>query len=539
MKFLCLFFSMSAVCFTVGLTAQTPEMTWAFGLGSSSNEDIHSVTVDQNGHIIIVGGFYATIDFDPGPGVNEMTANGDMDLYIAKYDSESNLQWVKQIGSELEDFARYVQCDEQGNIFVTGYFSGSVDFDSGVNSYVLTSNGLQDVFVLKMNGQGDLIWVYSFGGDSTDMGYAVMPDADGNVYVTGAFMNEVDFDSGQGIELRSASERDIYLLKLNQLGNFIWVYAAGGTGWDYGGSIILTESAVYVSGAFRNQVNFNPNSSELVQSAGNVDSFIAKFQSAGQFEWVKTIGGPLEDYVFFNEDPSGYLCAGGWFKGTCDFDPSENQFLLTSNGQADGIICKYDLDANLIWAKNYGGVNPDYGQGVNVDGNGNVYVSGLFEGSPDMDPGNASAIITSNGLQDMFVSKYTMNGDFVWTYGTGSPQNDYAYTTCVSESGEVYVGGWVGGSLDFDQGDDLILYDLVGGHDIALFKLETICPDIGTSQSFNLCPGDSIMVGNSTYTHDGVYEDKFIAINGCDSIVVTILAYTQIIAEIETNGDIK
>ncbi|MBX7052540.1 MAG: T9SS type A sorting domain-containing protein [Flavobacteriales bacterium] len=529
---------LSVISFS-GMFAQTMIMPWAFGLGSQYDEDVHSMSVAPNGDVLIVGGFFNTIDFDLSAGTNVQTSNGGQDMYIARYDHDGNLVWVKHIGSTNEDFARFVKADTNGDIYVTGHFYGTVDFNPDGAGDVRVSNGGADMFVMKLDQDGNFIWVSTFGGSSTDMGFAVAADPSGNVYCAGAFMSSVDFDNSANVDMRYATDRDIFLVKLDVNGNSQWAYTAGGSDWDYAGAVILKGQDVFVSGAFRNQVRFDGNdNSTIISSAGNVDSFLVKLQDDGSFQWVKTIGGGLDDYAFFTDDPTGNLACGGWFKGTCDFDTSPASYTLTSNGNADAIIGKYDVNGNLIWAKNIGGTSNDYGQGVNVDGNGNIYISGLYEGTADYDPGPGTSMISSNGMQDIFACKYTGVGSFVWSYSTGSTANDYAYTCASSPGGEVYVGGWVGSSLDFDPSANVNYYQHVGGHDIAVFKLDTDCPVISTTQTFELCPGDTITVGNSTYTQAGVYEDKFVAVNGCDSIVVTILAYTQINTDIEQNGNV-
>ena len=376
---------------------------------------------------------------------------------------------VAKFGSTGEDKGYSVAVDSSGNIYTTGIFSGTVDFDPGAGTANLTSAGSWDVFVSKLNSAGELVWVKKFGSTAADQGRAIAVDTLGNVYTTGSFSGTVDFDPGAGTSNLFSGQDAVFVLKLNSAGEFVWAKQLNEswTSVAYGYSIAVDSSGnVYTTGNFRGTVDFDPGAgaSNLTSagSTGNVDAFVSKLDSTGAFVWVKQFTGTGNKDEFgysIAVDSSGNVYTTGYFSGTTDFDPDPAGGAvanLTSAIGEDVFVSKLNSTGAFVWVKQFGGTSSEQGRSIAVDSSGNVYTTGFFQGTADFDPdpaGGAVANLTSAGALDVFVSKLDATGAFVWAKqfsGTGS--FDQGNSIAVDSSGNVYTTGNFRGTVDFDPG---------------------------------------------------------------------------------------
>ena len=376
---------------------------------------------------------------------------------------------VAKFGSTGEDKGYSVAVDSSGNIYTTGIFSGTVDFDPGAGTANLTSAGSWDVFLSKLNSAGELVWVKKFGSTAADQGRAIAVDTLGNVYTTGSFSGTVDFDPGAGTSNLFSGQDAVFVLKLNSAGEFVWAKQLNEswTSVAYGYSIAVDSSGnVYTTGNFRGTVDFDPGAgaSNLTSagSTGNVDAFVSKLDSTGAFVWVKQFTGTGNKDEFgysIAVDSSGNVYTTGYFSGTTDFDPDPAGGAvanLTSAIGEDVFVSKLNSTGAFVWVKQFGGTSSEQGRSIAVDSSGNVYTTGFFQGTADFDPdpaGGAVANLTSAGGWDVFVSKLDATGAFVWAKqfsGTGS--FDQGNSIAVDSSGNVYTTGNFRGTVDFDPG---------------------------------------------------------------------------------------
>ena len=179
----------------VGL-GQASGWEWAKSKGGTGWEDGFAIVLDDSDNVYTTGDFEGTVDFDAGPGVVNLTSAGFYDIYISKSDSAGNLVWAKRIGGNMGGAPFYesgyaITLDALGNVYVTGHFTGTVDFDPGVNTFNLTGGG---VFVLKLNRGGDFIWARAMGAAGYNMGTSIAVDGAGNVITSGIYQGQGDFD---------------------------------------------------------------------------------------------------------------------------------------------------------------------------------------------------------------------------------------------------------------------------------------------------------------------------------------------------------
>ena len=346
--------------------------------------------------------------------------------------------------------------DPLGNVYVTGYFQETADFDPGPEVYNMTSVGNDDIFVSKFDANGQFVWAVSFGDFDFDWGAGITTDTFGNVILTGYFKGTVDFDPGPGTYNLSAGSIDIYVLKLDADGSFVWARNMGGQGDDTGRAIVLDDSGnVYTTGRFQETADFDPGPNVYNLTAnGETDIFVSKLNNEGNFVWAKSIGGSSEDQGnSIALDSANNVYTTGYFRNDAvDFNPGPGQHYLTAIGGSDMFVLKLNSDGAFTWAINIGGPDSQRGLGIAIDKNFNVYTTGYFRGTVDFDTGPGTYNLTSSGERDIYILKLDTNGAYVWVKSFGAAENDKGYAIALDKNGNVYTTGEFVGTVDFDPG---------------------------------------------------------------------------------------
>lgn len=436
--------------FSLKANAQAPDWLWAKGIGGINNDDGISIAVDGSGNVFTTGQFEGVGDFDPGLGVFQLTSTVETDIFISKIDSFGNFMWAKAIGGNSFDIGNSIILDASGNVYITGSFNGIVDFDpDSLENFNLTSSGLKDIFVCKLDGNGNFMWAKAMGGTSDDYGRSVAVDAFSNVYTTGSFKEIADFDpdSSTNFNLTSAGSGDIFISKLDWMGNFIWAKSMGGTEYEEGHSIAIDDFGyVCIAGYFSGTVDFDPDSLGIfnLNSEGLTDIFISKLNNSGSFSWAKSIGGITNDKCYsIALDAFSNVYATGYFTGIVDFNPNAGTFNLTSAGD-DIFISKLDSSGNFIWGKAIGGTSGDRGLSIALDAFGNVYTTGSFEGTTDFDPDSSGTFnLSSAGSGDMFISKLDSAGNFSWARTSEGISLEEGLSIAIDRFGYTHVTGFL------------------------------------------------------------------------------------------------
>ncbi len=457
--------------------AQGQDLAWARKMGSSQSDVGFDVAADAAGNSYITGYYRGTVDFDPGAGVSKLTSAGDRDIFVAKYDSAGMLLWARSFGGPDSDAGTSIAVDPSGNVLTTGWFRATVDFDPGPGESNLTTANEYSCFISKLDSNGDFVWVKQLGGTDLSEGDSVAADSAGNVYSTGYFYGTIDLDPGAGVSNAAAAGfDDVFLSKLDSAGNFIWGRRYGGSGYDYGNSLVLDAAAnIYTIGAFQNAVDFDPGPGiSNLSSKGDIDVYVARFDSAGTLAWARSFGASGGDFGGgIAVDSSGSVLTTGTFFGAVDFDPGPGAFSINSGNSDDIFVSKLDAAGNFVWARRLGGSQYDYGAGLVVDSANNVYIAGLFDGTADFDPGTGVSNLTSAGGDDIFVSKLDSSGDFVWAQRKGGKADESAESIAIDGSGDILTTGWFNGTADFNPTGAPSKLTSSGSDDIFLFKLST------------------------------------------------------------------
>jgi uncharacterized repeat protein (TIGR01451 family) len=452
--------------------------------GASSHDEAMAAALDSAGNLYLTGYFFSS-DFDPGDG-SSVASNGSSDVFVDKWDKDGSFVWSRQIGGAGAERGQGIAVDGAGNVYVTGFFQGGpVDFDPGPGIAGRTGTGSgREIFVLKLDTGGAFQWVQHVAGNGSshwDEGLAIAVDSsDASVYVTGYFEGgPVDFDPGPGTSnLTSGGGEDIFILQLAASdGSFGWAAQAVGLGnHDDRGQGIAVDSAgdLYVTGFFMGQVGFG--ATDLTPQGK--DAFVVKLSSGGAFEWAGQFGGSSSsDYdegKGIAVDGAGSVYVTGFFEGTADFDPGPGTSNLTSSGLEDVFVAKLASSGAYAWARRIGNSNTDQGRDIAVDGAGNVYVTGDFQGTVDFDPGPGSVNLASDGSgKDLFVVRLSSSGSFAWARRVGKSGTDRGQAIAADSTGGDHIAGFFQNiAVDFDPGAGIAILNSAGGDDIYLLKLD-------------------------------------------------------------------
>ncbi len=467
-------------------TSTAQNLEWAKSMGGTSNDFGVSIDIDDSGNSYITGSFNGTVDFDPGVGTNNLTSAGGVDIFVAKFDVSGNFVWAKAMGSMSDDYGYSIAVDASGNVYLTGDFMGTADFDPGVSTFNLTSAGNKDIFISKLDASGNFLWAKALGGAGDDSGNSIAIDASGNVHTTGFFNSTADFDPGVGtynLTIAWGGGKDIFVSKLDAFGDFVWAKALGGVGDDTGYSIAVDASGnVHTTGSYQSTADFDPGVGTYDLTCTGQDIFISKLDASGNFVWAKTIGsiGSLSDDSgnSIAVDASGNVYTIGYFMNGGDFDPGAGTFGLQSNGSQDIFISKLDASGNFLWAKSMGGTSNDFGESIAVDALGNVYTTGRFAFTADFDPGVSTYNLVGSGSMDAFTSKLDASGNFVWARKTGGSGNDQGRAIRVDASGNIYTTGFFSNTVDFDPNAGTFNLTSAGSFDIFVMKLSPAAPAV-------------------------------------------------------------
>lgn len=360
--------------------------------------------------------------------------------------------WGGSFGGNGEDVVRAMAVDDAGNVYTTGYFTDNSDMDPTDDVSSVTSNGFFDIFVQKVDTDGNLAWVRTFGAGFFDYGTGIEVDESGNVYVCGIYQETVDFDPGPGeFELTSTGAEDVFVIKLTENGDFVWARSMGGEAYEEPVSVGIDANAnVYVAGYFQMPGDYDPGEGEVIlNSNGGQDAFIVKLDANGNYLWAGNMGGEELDLCLgMDVSPSGDVFITGSFSGTADFDISEEVAEYNSLGDFDGYVTKLDALGNHIFTATIGGTGSDISWDVALDGQGNVYSAGGFRG--EFETGVPEPIESGPGSENIFVTKVDAFGNISWSACLTGAQFGNAYDLNTDPDGNVILAGYFADQIDFD-----------------------------------------------------------------------------------------
>jgi len=435
-------------CLVLATTGHTVDMDfiWANHYGGLEFDYAGCIATDDDGNSYVAGTFESTAYFGP----HTLVSQGVTDIYIIKVDCLGQVIWAKRAGGPMGDSVAGIVLDYSGHFYITGRFLDEAHFDTTR----LVSYGGYDVFIAKCDTSGNVVWAQNAGGPDWDGAGDITVDDHGQPIITGYFGDTGSFDSTPVV---SDGTHDIYVAKYDASGAVIWVQRAGGTDFDYGYGVAVDGSdCVIVTGEFRGHASFGG----TTLYANSDEIFIAKVDDSGRFLWARQAGGPYEDSGFaVAVDHQGNSYVTGCFVGTADFD----SITLQSEGDEDIFVAKYDASGNILWARRAGGSSIDVGSDIIIDGTDGCIVTGFYAWSGQF----GTIPMTSYGREDSFVAKYDMAGNAVWVKGSGGISEDRGTGVSMDGEGHIYLTGW----FERDNTFDAISITSTGHRDLFVAKL--------------------------------------------------------------------
>lgn len=507
--------------------AKAQTLSWVNGLGSSEDfEQGDRILTDQAGNIYISGQFSGTVDFDFSSNTTALTAQGGDDAFFAKYNAKRELQWVKSIsGSGFESIAR-MTLDQAGNLYIIGGFEKMADFDSGPQTRILTSAGSDDGFLAKYNNNGEYQWAFTIGGTQSESGGNVVLDNAGSVYITGILRKSdmpVDFDPGTGTKNLNAVgvSASIYMAKYTSDGAYQWAFIVGAPTEfknlaDFDLVLNQATNELVLAGRLEGVADFDPGNNTVSLDEADGGAFIAKYSTDGNYILAKNFGSLDARSLVLDKVGNIYVC--GSYSGTdVDFDPGANTVSLTSKGDEDWFIGKYNSAIELQWVKGLGAIYNDFPESIALDSSDNVYVAGNFDEELSFnDPANTTKI-QSKGSTDGLLVSYDKEGNYRFAYNIGGSDFDTVNDVFINQDiNAIYLIGSYTNMAEFainngssttltSQGKEDIFFALYGDAPEIAIALNKRNIASGTTLDFR-----NISVGSSSADSTITIENKSI-----------------------------
>ncbi len=388
---------------------------WVKSWGCNNTNGPTSLALDSSNNVYVSGFQGCTTDFDPGAGTTTLTASG-VTAYINKLDTDGNFVWAKNFYKSALDYAAQLTIDSSNNLYLSGGFQDTVDFDPGIGTSNMTAVGAKNAYIVKLSSAGELVWAknISEGSANAYSDYSSI-DSNGNILIGGYFSGTADFDPGIGTSnMTSVGLTDGFILKLDSSGDFVWAKQVGGTSDDNVNSLSNDNlDNIYIMGKFKETADFDPGiGSSNLTSNGDIDLFILKLDSSGDFVWVKQIGGSGIDNISYglsvlSEDT---LNIGGSFRTTVDFDPTAGISSKPSAGDADIFLVRLD-PANTTPSTVTFTTQTDKNASTTYSSN-TITLAGI----------NTGAAISISGCSNASACEYSLNGA-VFTSNSGTVVN--------------------------------------------------------------------------------------------------------------------
>jgi uncharacterized protein (DUF2249 family) len=375
----------------------------------------------SNNQLFVSGNFSAAVDFDPSTSTLNLISNGNTDIFIAKYSTLFAPLWAYSIGGVGKDICNSQTVTSTGELIITGSYLNTVDFNPSTttsNALINTSSTIQNTYIAKYSTIGAYIWCKDIGAKVVTSSITssipnLVCDATNNILIAGVFNQTSDFDPSTAVVNITASTTSTFIAKYDSNGNYVWVKKLNNCN-NKGLIFNNSNTNLTIFGTFgnTNSIDFDPDTPVYNLTSTNGTNYFATYNSNGNFVYANNIK-PIINNVINNETDGIYLT--GNFSGTNDFDPSTGvatQFSVLTNG----FIAKYSITGVYGYAKPIGG-NKNSNTSVNListDGVGNIYRAGQLSATTDLDPSSSIFNVSSPSGTGIFISKYTPSGSFIW-----------------------------------------------------------------------------------------------------------------------------
>ena len=424
---------------TIGLTvlkAENPEWLWAVQGGGNNYNSGEGVAVDTSGNIYTTGAFQGNANF----GSLTLSSSGNYDAYLVKYDRTGVAIWARKIGGSSIDRGISVTIGSNGNIYVTGFFSGTVNTDVGT----FTSFGLRDIFIAKFNNGGTLLWMHHLGSTGTDEGNGIVADnLNQRIYVNGKFYGTLNL-TGTNETLVSTGAADVVVASYSFEGSFLWAKKAGGSQNDFGFGIGTDQSGFLYGTAMMTGTSTFGNFT--LNTNGSTDIVVFKMNHEGNWIWAKNYGGSFDELAWriaVNQNGDQYI-TGVFSSNAISFG---SHLIANTSIMQDMFVFKQNADGEPLWAISGGGQQNDYGRAIAIDPLNFCYVVGDFKQQAFFGTHQLTAVDEN----DLFVLKISPDGTILWAKAAGGPGSQTGYAAAVDLTNNLVTTGFFTTSMTFDN----------------------------------------------------------------------------------------
>ena len=443
--------------------AQNIELDWVQSFGNEEEVRLHGLYVTPEGEISATGGFPNTIDVDTSTETFELSSPLSSTFYNLNWDTNSEFIWANQGEQNGTANGNAICQDTEGNTYTIGVFNGTVDFAPGSDEFLVTNTGQNTCFIMKTDVEGNLSWVKVIervDATSYSHGTSITTDSNGNIFVAGFFAGVVDFDDDPDTtyildDNIFAFNKKMFYAKFTSEGELLWVNQIDSSSKTGEINAIDTDinNNLLITGHFTGNTDFDPGEGEFFIE-GISDAFVLKVNNDGELLWVAPIISTAieNDGKGIKTDPEGNVYTVGIFGGIPDFDPSEEtEFNLTASSSQNTFVQKLDPDGNLIWATAIESIHSNSGDAIDVNSEGQVYITGTFAGLTNFgSEDDVYELDTDNPIHNIYMALLDTEGSLIWAHRLGNSSGGVASSIKVDEENNVYLGGYINTQTDFD-----------------------------------------------------------------------------------------
>ncbi len=487
---------------STSLQAQAPPIEWQNTIGSTQDDMVETINQTSDGGYIVCGTSYGGLGGD-----KTENKKGENDYWIIKLNAAGNIVWQNTIQGNLVDHGKIAIETSDGGYLVAGESLSSAQFDK-----TESSNGFEDIWMLKLDATGNIIWQNTIGGPSDETMRDIIQTSDGGYLLLTFSLSAIGGDKTE-----NSSHNDVWLIKTDALGNVVWDNTITAGSIDYGTTIREDEFGNYFLGCSSSS---NISGDKTATKKGWMDYWVIKINPEGEILWQETYGGPsddlLEDMILTSD--GGFICVG-----TSTSNAGENK---TDNGFGvqDWWVIKIDEQLNVEWDRTFGGSSFDYAKQVLETPEGDFMLAGSSSSGIS---GNKT--VTLAGSSDIWLIKLDANGNEIWQDRIGGNGVDQAWDFIHTTDG----GYCIAGNSDSDISGDKTENHL-GQYDYWVIKLTATCTP--TIEICNALDDDC-----NGIIDDGLFETISIEATGdtifCQGGSVLLTAtYSGLTVQWEKNG---
>ncbi|MCE3077209.1 T9SS type A sorting domain-containing protein [Chryseobacterium gwangjuense] len=434
-------FSLLFIYFSNTLSSQTPSIQWQKSYGGIGFDQAYDVEQTSDGG-------YITVGYTSSPPSGDVTlSKGGNDVWVIKTNATGGILWQKTIGGQGYDMAKAVKQTTEGGYIIAG-ITNSTDGDVSVNK------GTTDVWVVKLDSKGDILWEKSYGGSGGDDASSIFQTLDGGYIVAGqSYSTDGDITGHHG-----TLNHDAWIIKIDAAGNLQWEKSFGGTSQEFALSVKPTSDGNFIIAGGSSSPNGN-----ITSVFGGEDCWLIKIDILGNIIWQKSYGGSAHEYFVEAQQTfdGGYIAIAT--------TQSYGGNISGQHGLSDYWAVKFDAAGNIQWQKCLGGSDTDTATSIFQDYDGGYIVAGFTYS-------NNGDLSTHIGLADYWVIKLNPSGNIMWEKTFGGTLNDWARKIKPTSDGGLIVTG-ASKSNDGDVSGNH------GDHDVWLVKLSSSKTTLNTHEN--------------------------------------------------------